>query len=190
MSVSIIPFNMPEPMEIPENIIQMLREMPAAKAVERAMELLLQIEVAEIMIYERVDISGNLELGSVVAGDGTRAEELKALLEREEFVGQALADAANSLAGKAFACQSALLLLGQVEEDGENPLPAGLNEFLLEGGKSGNIGFIYVLPLSAQDDRPLGALTLIRPAATGPLNHEQPNITERVRRELSAILEG
>ena len=51
---------MPEPMEIPENIIQMLREMPAAAAVERAMELLMQIEVAEIMIYERVDASGNL----------------------------------------------------------------------------------------------------------------------------------
>ena len=190
MTVSVIPFNMPEPMEIPENIIQMLREMPAAAAVERAMEFLMQIEVAETMIYERVDASGNLGLGSVVAVDGARAEELKALLEKEEFVGQPLVDADNSLAGKAFASQSALLVLGQVEEGVENSLPAGINEFLLEGAQSGNIGFIYVLPLVGKDNRPLGALTLIRPATTGPLNHEQPNITERVRRELSAILEG
>ena len=190
MSVSVIPFNMPEPMEIPENIIQMLREMPAADAVEQAMELLMQIEVAEIMIYESVDANGNLGLGSVLAVEGARAGELKALLEKEEFVGQPLAAAGKSLAGKAFACQSALLVLGQVEEGVETPLPAGMNEFLLEGAQSGNIGFIYVLPLAGQDNRPLGALTLIRPATTGPLNHEQPNITERVRQELSAILEG
>jgi len=190
MAVSVIPFNMPEPMEIPEHVIQMLREMPGDAAVGRAMELLMQIDVAETMIYERIDADGNLGLGSVVSVDDDRAGELKVLLEKEEFVGQPLSEAGNSLAGKAFVSQSALLVLGQVEADAESPLPTGLKSFLLEGAQSGNIGFIYVLPLTGQDNRPLGFLTLIRPSATGPLNHEQPNITERVRRELSAILEG
>jgi len=33
-------------------------------------------------------------------------------------------------------------------------------------------------------------LTLLRPAESGPLNPEQPNIAEGMRRELSAILDG
>jgi len=36
----------------------------------------------------------------------------------------------------------------------------------------------------------LGTLTLVRPAADGPLNHEQPNISEAMRQELSGILDG
>ena len=43
-------------------------------------------------------------------------------------------------------------------------------------------------PWPPRDSRPLGALTLVRPASEGPLNHEQPNITEAMRRLLSEIL--
>jgi hypothetical protein len=177
-------------MEIPEHIVAMLREMPKDAAVEQAMELLMQIDVAETMVYERVNESGNLELGSVVSTDSQRAQALKVLLEKEDFFGQSPAAAGSSLAGKALADQAALLVLGQVEAGDDNPLPAGLKDFLLAGAQTGNIGFVYVLPLSGQDNRPLGALTLVRPAATGPLNHEQPNITERVRLELGFILDS
>jgi hypothetical protein len=33
-------------------------------------------------------------------------------------------------------------------------------------------------------------LTLLRPFASGPLNHEQPNVTEGLRRLLGEILQG
>ena len=188
MPVSVIPFNMPEPMEIPAHITAMLRELPKDKAVERAMELLIQIDVAETMVYERIDERGVLELGHVLSSDGRKAGELRAHLEEEESVGRPFSEAGESLAGKAFASNSALLILGQIQSSEEVGLPAGLTDFLLAGAGEGNIGFIYVLPFSGQDRRPLGALTLLRPLADGPLNHEQPDIAEGLRRELSSIL--
>ena len=80
--------------------------------------------------------------------------------------------------------------MGQVSAEEENPLPAGVIKFLLEGAESGMIGFSYVLPLKGSSGQLLGALTLIRSAASGPLNHEQPNICEAMRRELCQMLEA
>ena len=183
MSVSIIPFKMPEPMEIPSHIVDRLREMSGDEAVAYGMELLLQIDAAETILYERVGEGETLELGEVV---GPEAEELKRLLAGE--YGRSL-DEMKSLARKAFADGSALLVMGNAEA-GEQELPAGLLKFLLAGAEEGNVGFLYVLPMNGADGRPLGTLTLVRPAADGPLNHEQPNISEAMRQELSGILDG
>lgn len=190
MSVSIIPFKMPEPMDIPEHIVAALRQLPGDKAVVKAMNLLMEIDVAETMLYERVTTGGELQLGEVVSRRGARAQELMTLLQQEEFYGMPLCGDGNSLAGKAFAAQSSLLVMGSTEAGGENPLPKAVSKFLLPGNGTGNVGFIYVLTFSSRNGQPLGALTLMRPLAAGPLNHEQPNITERVRVELSLILEG
>ena len=78
--------------------------------------------------------------------------------------------------------------MGQAEVSEESALPAGVLRFLLEGAESGMLGFNYVLPLTGTEGQLLGALTLIRRAASGPLNHEQPNICESLRRELSQML--
>lgn len=188
MPVSVIPFNMPDPMEIPPHLVDMLKALPSDEAVmDKAMELLAGIEAAETMIYERVDENGVLGLGGVCSTDPGRAAELKQRLAAETFYNQPLENDGKSLAAQAFANNSPLLVMGQVAAGEEAPLPAVLKDFLLDG-ESGNIGFLYVLTLSGADQRPLGALTLVRPAATGPLNHEQPNITEGLRQVLSAIL--
>ena len=79
--------------------------------------------------------------------------------------------------------------MGQQAAGEEPGLPPALAAHLLPEG-AGNVGFLYVLTLAAADSRPLGALTLVRPASEGPLNHEQPNITEAMRRLLSEILAG
>ncbi|MDP6019580.1 MAG: hypothetical protein QGI32_26115, partial [Candidatus Latescibacteria bacterium] len=65
------------------------------------MELLIQVDVAETMVYERIDERGVLELGHVLSSDGRKAGELRAHLEEEEFVGRTLSEAGESLAGKA-----------------------------------------------------------------------------------------
>ena len=188
MPVSVIPFNMPDPMEIPPHLVDMLKALPSDEAVmDKAMELLTSIEAAETMIYERVDENGVLGLGGVSSTDPRRAAELKHRLAAETFYNQPLENDGESLAAQAFASNSPLLVMGQVAAGEEVPLPAVLKDFLL-GGESGNIGFLYVLTLTGADERPLGALTLVRPAATGPLNHEQPNITEGLRQVLNAIL--
>jgi len=179
MPVSVIPFSMPEPMEIPDQIVDMLRQMPPDQAVEKAMELLLEIDVAEAMVFERNDTDGHLALGAVLAADGDRKARLEQLLSQG---GPGLAESAQEQ-------RSALLVMGQAEGD-EKTLPAGLESYLLAGGNEGNIGFLYVLPLAAKDGNDLGVLTLIRPPAAGPLNHEQPNITERVRQVLCGVLES
>jgi len=176
---------MPEPMAIPEHIVANLKAMSADEAVKQGMELLMQIDAAETMVHERIGEGGKLELVQVA---GARADELAGLLEKEGCYGRLLAEG-NSLARRAFAGGSALLVMGNAEA-GEQMLPAGLADFLLEGEEEGNVGFLYVLPLVGEEGRPLGALTLIRPAASGPLNHEQPNLAEGMRRELSAILDG
>ena len=54
MPVSIIPFNMPEPVEIPSHIIDSLTSMPPDEAVAKGMDLLMQIEAADTMVYERI----------------------------------------------------------------------------------------------------------------------------------------
>ena len=182
MAVNVIPFNMPEPMEIPAHIVEALRAMPKNDAVKKAMELLLEIDAAETMIHHRLDDEGTWALGSVVSVNDARAAELSASLSGDT--------AGTALADKALEDRSALLVMGQVEEENENPLPQELSRFLLAGAQSGNIGFIYVLPLSGENGDRFGALTLIRSAAAGPLNHEQPNITEGLRRDLVSILEN
>ena len=46
MPISVIPFNMPEPADIPSHIVDSLRSMEADEAVIKSMELLMQIEAA------------------------------------------------------------------------------------------------------------------------------------------------
>ena len=191
MAVSIIPFKMPEPMEIPEHIVSMLRELPKHDAVAKAMELLIEIDAAHTTIYEAVDDDGNLQLKEVLSTESASASTLKQQLESGEIYGKRLTQMeADSLAAQAFAQESSLLVMGQVDGGTQSALPADLQKHLLAGADSGNVGYIYVLLFSGADDRPLGALTLIRPFVEGPLNHEQPNITERVRQELCSILDS
>ena len=88
MAVSVIPFRMPEPGQIPEHIAGHLRQMPAHEAVRRGMELLMQIEVAHVMLWERVDGEGRLHLQEVLVKDGP-PEELKERLGSEPFLRRA-----------------------------------------------------------------------------------------------------
>ena len=188
MPVSVIPFNMPEPVEIPDHISAMLRQLTPHEAARRAMELLLEIDVAETILYEHIDEAGDVRVGHVVSGDPGRATELEVLLQGEERGAEPGSQTGNSLASAALEQGSTLLVMGQAEAGTETSLPAGLRDFLLAGEQEGSIGFVYVLTLSGEGERPCGALTLIRSASSGPLNHEQPNIAEAVRRELGAIL--
>ena len=170
MPVSIIPFNMPEPATIPPHIVASLEAMSPDEAVIQGMDLLLGIEAADTIVYERAG-------QGVVHTAGAGAEVLQRVLEQ---------DGVRSFADQDGVGRSALLLVGQASADEESPLPAGVVRFLLEGAEGGSIGFSYVLPL--QTDGPLwGALTLIRRAASGPLNHEQPNLCEGMRRLLSRM---
>lgn len=188
MPVSVIPFRMPEPALIPEHIAGHLRQMPADAAMRRGLELLMQIEVAHLMLWERVDGEGRLQLQEVLSKEGS-PEEIQERLSGEPFYGQPLAGAASGLAGRAFEAGQALLIMGQQAAGEEPELPPALASHLLPEG-AGNVGFLYVLTLAAEDGPPLGALTLVRPASEGPLNHEQPNITEAMRLLLSEILAG
>ncbi len=171
MPVSIIPFNMPEPAAIPPHIVTSLEAMSPDEAVAQGMDLLLGIEAADTIVYERVG-------QGVVHTAGAGAEVLQRVLEQ---------DGVRSFAGQEGVGNSALLLVGQVSAHEENPLPAGVVRFLLEGAEGGSIGFSYVLPLKTNDGQLWGALTLIRRAASGPLNHEQPNLCEGMRRVLSRM---
>ena len=182
MSVAIIPFKMPDPMEIPVHIVSMLRGLPGDEAVKRGMELLMEIDAAETIVYERFGEGEVLEPGCVI---GSGAEELEGVLKKD--YGQSMGSE-SSLGARALADLSPLLVMGQAKA-GEQELPAGLLGFLLADAQEADIGFIYVLPLTGKDGRSFGVLTLIRPADTGPLNHDQPNITEGMCRELSAILD-
>jgi len=178
MPVSIIPFNMPDPAEIPPHIIESLQSMPPDEAVAKGMELLLQIEAADTIVYERIGAGSAPELGHVA---GAGADILRGALEQDEE---------RSFAGQEGAGTSALLIMGQASADEESSLPQGVLPFMLEGAANGMLGFNYVLPLKEAEGRLLGALTLIRRAASGPLNHEQPNICEALRHELSQIVAG
>ena len=141
------------------------------EAVLQGMDLLLGIEAADTIVYERVG-------QGVVHTAGAGAEVLQRVLEQDKV---------QSFAGQDGVGGSALLLVGQAHTDEESPLPAGAVRFLLEGAEEGSVGFSYVLPLKASDGRLWGALTLIRRAASGPLNHEQPNLCEGMRRVLSRL---
>ena len=187
MPVTVIPFKMPEPMEIPAHIADSLRQMAPDDAVKKGMELLLQIDAAETVIYERVNGDGNLELGSVVSSSG-EANAVEERLGAEAGYGQPLTGDSQSIAGAAFAKKSPLLIMGQAQEGDEMPLPESLKALVLNGAEVGNVGFIYVLTFVDGEQTPLGALTLIRSPDSGPLNHEQPNITEGLRQVLNEII--
>ena len=171
MPVSIIPFNMPEPAEIPPHIVTSLEVMSPDQAVIQGMDLLLGIEAADTIVYERVG-------QGVIHTAGAGAEVLQRVLEQ---------DGVHAFANQDGIGPAALLLVGQADADEESPLPAGVVRFLLEGAEGGSIGFSYVLPLNASDGQLWGVLTLIRRAASGPLNHEQPNLCEGMRRVLSRM---
>ena len=178
MPVSVIPFNMPEPAEIPPHIIESLKAMSPDEAVAKGMEQLLQIEAADTIVYERVDAEGSVELKRVT---GAGEDVLHTILEQDTQCSFAMQEGGGKLS---------LLIMGQASAEEQSPLPAGVVRFLLEGAESGMLGFSYVLPLNGGEGQLLGALTLIRRAASGPLNHEQPNICEALRVELSRILEA
>ena len=188
MAVTVIPFNLPEPMEIPSHIVVMLSGMDPDEAVCKGMELLMGIDAADAIVYERIAGDGTLHLAAVRSGDG-RSGEMEHTLGQESFYGGRLDEDAPSTAAAAFEKNSPLLIMGESSGDGEGPLPPGLRKVILGGNESGNVGFVYVLPLSGAGDRPLGALTLIRSKKNGPLNHEQPNIAEGMRQLLGRLLD-
>ena len=188
MAITVIPFSMPDPMEIPEHISTALRAMAPDEAVSRGMELLAQIDAADILVYDKVVDGDRLELGGVYSKDGD-ATDVEQKLQGEACYGRPL-DAGDSLAGAAFAQDSALLVMGQAEEgEAPGPFPRALMAVALRGASGGNVGFNYVLTFKGADGQALGTLTLLRPHESGPLNHEQPNITEGLRRLLAAILQ-
>ena len=161
MPVSAIPFAMPQAAEIPAHITASLRAMAPQEAVAQGLELLQGIDAAHTLIYEYLDDGGALQLGCIISqGD---ADALTGLLGQAAFYGQPLDAAADSLTGRALAADSALLVLGQVAPGDEVPLPTPLKDHLLQSDPQGNIGFLYILPLTAADGRPLGSITLIRP---------------------------
>lgn len=187
MPLHVIPFNMPEPMEIPAHIAQQLRDMPPAEAVAKGMGLLMQIEAADIMLYESIDETGALQLQSVMGPSGP-LPDLQAQLGQAEFYGTPPAEA-SGLAGKAIGQGQSLLVMGQLDAGEETPMPPQLAQHLVGDG-GGDAGFLYVLRLTDSDDVVCGVMTLIRKAGEGPLNHEQPNITEGMRLLLSEIVSG
>jgi len=189
MPLNAIPFRMPEPAQIPAHLAQNLRQMAPADAVRQGLDLLLQIDAAQVILYESVGADGNLGLAQVVAQQ-EQAAALQQRLSTEAFYGRPPSADEKSLAGRALAHGTALLVMGQAQAGEELPLPRALADYLFDGSGAGNAGFIYVLPMRGGGGRPLGALTLLRPAAAGPLNHEQPNIAEAVRRLLAEILAG
>lgn len=188
MPVNAIPFRMPAAVEIPAHLVTALRQLPPAQAVQRGMELLLQIEAAEILIFDQVDSAGRLVLGGVACLEQAQSGAVQAHLAAEPVYGQPLSEA--SLAGRALAQGSALLVMGQALAGEEGPVPPHLQELLLARGAGGNIGFVYVLPFGGGARAPLGALTLVRGATAGPLNHEQPGLAEGMRQVLEGILAG
>ena len=191
MPVSLIPFDMPAAAEIPPHITDQLRRMEPLEAVRQGMDLLMQIEAADTLVYEEVDGGGALVLAAVAGSEEGRAASLQAELEEADCYGRPWADAAPSLGSRALREGRALLVMGQAggqeEADGSDGLPPALLRYMLGGGAAGNIGFNYVLPL-ADGNGPLGALTLLRGAGSGPLNHEQPNLTEALRQILVETL--
>ena len=151
MAVTVIPFEMPDPMEIPGHIADALRQMPADDAVKKGMELLLDIDAAETIIYERVDEGGAIQVQGVVS-QGGQGDELAERLRQQELSGPPGTDG-KSLAVEALSRQSALLVMGQAEAGEEVPLPTALAEHLLDGSGAGNVGFLYVLTLAAEESR-------------------------------------
>ena len=175
MPISVIPFNMPEPADIPSHIVDSLRSMEADEAVIKSMELLMQIEAANAIVYER-SINNN---SNVVGAVGDRSEELESILRISD----------RTLTGMAIEHNSPLLIMGQVATDDKDTLPNGLTNFLLNGNPTGSVGFNYVLPITTKENKILSTLTLFRLANEGPLNHEQPNICQAIRILLSDILD-
>ena len=79
MPISIIPFNMPEPAEIPPHIVASLEAMSPDEAVAQGMDLLLGIEAADTIVYERIGqgvvhtAGAGAEVSAAGAGAGRRA---------------------------------------------------------------------------------------------------------------------
>ena len=117
MPIALIPFSMPAPAEIPSHIIDALRAMDPDEAVKKGMELLMQIEAAETMVYERVDAEGQLQLQCVL---GRRASDLESVLNEPN----------GSFAEAIIAQKSALLVMGQASADEESDLPRLLQKTL------------------------------------------------------------
>ena len=186
MPLHVIPFKMPEPMEIPAHIVEQLRQMPAGEAICKGMGLLMQIEAADIILYERIDEGGLLQLESVMGRDRALSE-VRADLEGESFYGQAPVGT-SGLAGQALEQGQSLLVMGQLDAGEDSTMPPRLAKQLV-GGEGGNVGFIYVLCLTDEAGASRGVITLIRNASEGPLNHEQPNITEGMRRLMSELVQ-
>ena len=138
MAITVIPFNMPEPMEIPSHLVEQLKSMPADAAVSRAMELLMQIEAADHMVYERVDADGNLQLVEACGKNGPDASLLEAL-SADGLHGTSIADSTSTLAGQAFGQGSSLLIMGQHDDNKTSPLPPALLTFLLGDSGVGNV---------------------------------------------------
>ena len=133
MALHVIPFNMPEPMEIPAHIVEQLRQLPAGEAIDKGMGLLMQIEAADIILFERIDAEGFLQLESVMGKDGSLPDVL-ADLQQESFYGQAPA-AESGLAGQAIEQGKSLLVMGQLEAGEDSPMPQRLATRLVgEGG--------------------------------------------------------
>jgi len=187
MTLTAIPFQMPEPLEIPAHLADSLAQMPAREAVAQAMDLLLQIDAARVVLYEALDGDGSLRLVHVAAPDG-ETEGLAALLSKDPQYGRPVTEHPASLPGRALSAGAPLLVMGQAGAGDDEPLSPGLATYLAAGDATGNVGFIYVLPLTGEGAC-RGFLTLLRPPAAGPLNHEQPNIAEGLRRLLVGLLE-
>jgi hypothetical protein len=185
MALHVIPFNMPEPMEIPAHIVEQLRGRPAGEAVRKGMGLLMQIEAANIILYEAIDAGGHLQLESVMGKDGA-LPYVQADLEQEPFYGQA-SSASSGLAGQALEQAQSLLVMGRLEAGEQSAMPPRLAKHLV-GASGGNVGFLYVLRLTDNAGTSRGVITLIREPSEGPLNHEQPNITEGMRRLMSELV--
>ncbi|MEW6754358.1 MAG: hypothetical protein AB1505_25750 [Candidatus Latescibacterota bacterium] len=185
MPASVIPFRMPAPAAVPEHVARMLAELPVDQALLQGTDLLLQIGAAETAVCERVDGEGRVGLGAVV---GAREAEVRAHLEAGHRYGGPLMGS-GSLTEYVARAGSALLIMGTVGV-GEAGLPAGLVASLLDGGESADAGFVYVLPLVAEDGRITGSLALLRSRAAGPLSHEQPHLAEALRRLLAQIAAG
>ncbi len=185
MALHVIPFKMPEPMEIPAHIVEQLRQMPADEAIRKGMGLLMQIEAADTILFERVDAEGHLQLEAVLGRSGP-LPDMQASLAEEACYGQAPA-AGTCLAGEAICQGKSLLVMGQLEAGEATALSPRLAQQLV-GADGGNVGFLYVLRLTDGSDNARGVITLIRAVSEGPLNHEQPNITEGMRQLMSELI--
>ena len=166
MPVSIIPFNMPEPATIPPHIVASLEAMSQDEAVVQGMDLLLGIEAADTIVYERVG-------QGVVHTAGAGAEVLQRVLEQDGECSFASQDGIGPLhccwwdrprPTKKAPCQQS------------SALPT-------RGAEGGSIGFSYVLPLQASDGQLWGRVDPDSPCGE---RAAQPRAAQLVRGDAGA----